>query len=114
MYGVSPPDNPQVKEIRAIVMVPHIGSYQNVTLPHQSPEHSYLKDLEPLGWIHTAPAETHQLSPFAASLHSKHLINNSNWDADVSVVATCSFTTGSCSLSVYKLTPAGLEWGKQN
>lgn len=34
MYGVSPPENPQVKEIRAIVLVPQIGSYQNVTLPH--------------------------------------------------------------------------------
>lgn len=27
MYGVSPPDNPFVKEIRAIVMVPQIGTY---------------------------------------------------------------------------------------
>ena len=27
MYGVSPADNPQVKEIRAIVLVPQIGSY---------------------------------------------------------------------------------------
>ena len=34
MYGVSPPDNPQVKEIRCIVLVPQIGSYQNVQLPH--------------------------------------------------------------------------------
>jgi pre-mRNA-processing factor 8 len=34
MYGVSPPDNPMVKEIRAIVMVPQIGTFQNVTLPH--------------------------------------------------------------------------------
>lgn len=34
MYGVSPPDNPQVKEIRCIVIVPQIGSYQNVQLPH--------------------------------------------------------------------------------
>lgn len=27
MYGISPPDNPQVKEIRAIVLVPQIGNY---------------------------------------------------------------------------------------
>ena len=53
MYGISPPDNPFVKEIRAIVMVPQIGTYQYVTLPNQMPEHTYLKDLEPLGWIHT-------------------------------------------------------------
>jgi pre-mRNA-processing factor 8 len=34
MYGLSPPDNPFVKEIRAIVMIPQIGTYQYVTLPH--------------------------------------------------------------------------------
>ena len=28
MYGVSPPDNPQVKEIRCIVMVPQWGTHQ--------------------------------------------------------------------------------------
>jgi pre-mRNA-processing factor 8 len=27
MYGVSPSDNPMVKEIRAIVMVPQVGTY---------------------------------------------------------------------------------------
>lgn len=68
------------------------------------PEHSYLKDMEPLGWIHTQPSETHALSAFDASIHSKLLVNNSNWDAEASIIVTCSFTTGSCSLSVYKLT----------
>jgi len=53
MYGVSPTDNPFVKEIRALVVVPQIGTYQYATLPNQMPEHTYLKDLEPLGIIHT-------------------------------------------------------------
>jgi len=44
----------------------------------------------------------------------KQLVNNQDWDAETSVVATCSFTTGSCSLSVYKLSGAGMEWSKQN
>ena len=44
-----------VKEIRAIVLVPQTGTHQNVTLPNQLPEHPYLKDMEPLGWIHTQP-----------------------------------------------------------
>jgi len=26
----------------------------------------------------------------------------------------CSFTPGSCSLTAYKLTPSGYEWGRQN
>ena len=76
LYGITPADNPQVKEIRAIVLVPQIGNYQSVTLPHQSPEHPYLTDMEPLGWIHTAPTETHQMTPFAAAQHYKLLLNN--------------------------------------
>ena len=58
LYGVSPPDNAQVKEIRCIVIVPQVGNHQAVTLPHQLPDHDYLEDLEPLGWIHTQPNET--------------------------------------------------------
>lgn len=34
MYGISPPDNQQVKEIRALVLVPQIGNYQSVSLPN--------------------------------------------------------------------------------
>jgi hypothetical protein len=40
---VSPPDNPQVKEIRCIVMVPQWGTHQTVHLPSQLPQHEYLK-----------------------------------------------------------------------
>jgi len=69
------------------------------------PEHTYLKDLEPLGWIHTQPSETNQLSPYDATLQARMVLENSTWDAESAIVITCSFTTGSCSLSVYKLTP---------
>lgn len=44
----------------------------------------------------------------------KLLTKNQDWDAETAVVATCSFTTGSCSLCVYKLTGAGCEWAKQD
>ena len=63
MYGISPPDNLQVKEIRCIVMPPQWGNHQMVHLPTALPDHSYLKDLEPLGWIHTQPNELPQMSP---------------------------------------------------
>ena len=43
LYGVSPPDNPQVKEIRCIVMPPQWGTHQTVHLPNILPEHEYLK-----------------------------------------------------------------------
>lgn len=111
LYGVSPADNPSVKEIRCIVIAPQTGTYQNVSLPQHIPEHMFLKELEPLGWIHTQPSETHSLSLFDAAMHSKLLLDNSNWDVTTSIIVNVSFTTGSCSLSVYKLTPTGLEWG---
>ena len=43
LYGVSPPDNPQVKEIRCIVMPPQWGTHQTVHLPNLLPDHEYLK-----------------------------------------------------------------------
>lgn len=63
LYGLSPQDNPQVKEIRCIVMPPQWGSHQHVNLPSALPEHEFLNDLEPLGWMHTQPNELPQLSP---------------------------------------------------
>lgn len=36
------------------------------------------------------------------------------WDGERCVLITCSFTPGSCSLTAYKLTPSGYEWGRQN
>jgi len=32
----------------------------------------------------------------------------------INIVLYCSFTPGSCSLTAYKLTPSGYEWGRQN
>jgi pre-mRNA-processing factor 8 len=114
LYGVTPPDNDQVKEVRCIVLVPQLGTHQTVTLPHQMPEHEYLKDLEPLGWIHTQPNELPQLAPQDVTMHSRMLTDNKSWDSETSIVVTASFTPGSCSLTAYKLTPSGYEWGKAN
>lgn len=36
---------------------------QVVHLPNTLPEHDYLKDLEPLGWLHTQPNELPQMAP---------------------------------------------------
>ncbi|RRT51648.1 hypothetical protein B296_00043432 [Ensete ventricosum] len=69
LYGVSPQDNPQVKEIRCIVMPPQWGTS-------------------------SAGAST--------------------WDGEKCIILTCSFTPGSCSLTAYKLTPSGYEWGRAN
>jgi pre-mRNA-processing factor 8 len=114
MYGVSPPDNPQVKEIRCVVMPPQWGNHSSVNLPSTLPEHDYLSDLEPLGWIHTQPNESSQLQPQDCTQHAKILEQNSSWDGEKSIILTCSFTPGSCSLTAYKITPAGYEWGRAN
>ena len=59
----------QVKEVRAVVMVPQWGNHQMVHLPAQLPEHDYLRDLEPLGWMHTQPNELPQMAPQVPALH---------------------------------------------
>ncbi|MCL4147963.1 UNVERIFIED_CONTAM: hypothetical protein GTU68_027590, partial [Idotea baltica] len=114
LYGVSPSDNPQVKEIRCIVMPPQWGTHQMVHLPHKLPQHEYLNELEPLGWIHTQPNELPQLSPHDITTHATIMSDNSTWTTDRTIVITCSFTPGSCSLQAYKLTPSGFEWGRNN
>jgi len=114
MYGVSPADNPQVKEIRCVVMPPQWGTPLTTTVPNQLPEHEYLKDLEPLGWMHTQPSELPELSPADVIQHAKTMADNKSWDGEKSIIMTVSFTPGSCSLTAYKLTPGGFEWGKAN
>ena len=114
LYGVSPPDNAQVKEVRCIVLVPQVGNHQQVTLPRRLPSHEYLEDLEPLGWLHTQPNELPQLAPQDVISHAKIMADNKTWDGEKSIVVTCSFTPGSCSMTAYKLTPQGFEWGRAN
>jgi len=113
MYGISPPDNAQVKEVRCIVLVPQVGSHQQVTLPRKLPSHEFLDDLEPLGWLHTQPSETPQPPPGDIVSHARILGENQSWDGEKTIIVACSFTPGSCSISAYKLTPQGFEWGRQ-
>jgi len=114
IYGKSPEDNPNVKEIHCIVLVPQYGTHQSVNITKQHPEHELLKDFEPLGWIHTQPKETAYLTPQSVTTHSKILEEHKEWELEKTVIITCSFTPGSCSLSNYKLTTQGFEWGVKN
>jgi len=55
-------------------MPPQWGTHQTVNLPTMLPNHEYLKELEPLGWVHTQPNELPQLSPQVIEyLYTKHL-----------------------------------------
>ncbi|KAL9621420.1 MAG: hypothetical protein Q9160_004180 [Pyrenula sp. 1 TL-2023] len=117
IYGSSPPDNSQVKEIHNIVMVPQVGNTRDVQLPHQLPQHEYLKSMEPLGLIHTVSGnETTYMTPQDVTVHSRLLerYQSSGWTSEKSITLTVSFTPGSCSLSAWSLTPQGYSWGAQN
>ncbi|KAF9645960.1 hypothetical protein BDM02DRAFT_3189260 [Thelephora ganbajun] len=68
MYGVSPLDNKQVKEIKAIMRVPQLGN-NSVELPNQLPKDDYSsKDLQPLK---TQALELPHLSPTDVTTQEK-------------------------------------------
>ncbi|KAM0034802.1 putative PROCT domain, pre-mRNA-processing-splicing factor 8, MPN domain-containing protein [Helianthus debilis subsp. tardiflorus] len=90
-------------------MPPQWGTHQQVYLPSALPEHAFHNDLEPLGWIHTHPNELPQLSPQDLTTHARILEKK-----EKSIILTCRFTPSSWSLTIYKLTPTGFEWGRAN
>ncbi|CAK7218068.1 pre-mRNA-splicing factor 8 [Sporothrix curviconia] len=117
LYGSSPPETDQVKEIRSIVLVPQIGGLRGVQLPQNLPQHEYLNNLEPLGIIHTVSGNELPYMSAAdvtemARLQQQHGSWNANRDRNISV--SVSFTPGSVSLSAWGLSPQGQTWGEQN
>lgn len=115
LYGSSPPDNDQVKEIRCIVMVPQIGGLRSVQLPQQLPQHEYLKGMEPLGVIHTMSGnELPYMSAADVTSHSRLAEAHGSWTEKSTITVTVSFTPGSVSLSAWGLTPQGYKWGVEN
>jgi len=114
LYGVSPPDNKQVKEVKAVAWVPQRGNNNSVELPSQLPRDDFLlKDLEPLGWIKTQALELPHLSPTDVTTQAKLMADHPEWGSS-SICLTCAFTPGSVSLSAHSLTVAGFEWGRKN
>ncbi|KAK2746706.1 pre-mRNA-splicing factor 8 [Onygenales sp. PD_40] len=114
MYGSSPPDNDQVKEIRTIVMIPQVGNTRDIQLPHHLPQHEYLNSLEPLGIIHTVSGnEPSYMTAMDVTQHARLMNAHSSWDKKT-VTMTVSFTPGSVSLSAWALTPQGYKWGAEN
>ena len=114
LYGSSPEDNDQVKEIRCIVMVPQIGSTREVQLPHQLPQHEYLDKMEPLGIIHTVSGnEPPYMTAMDVTQHARLMNAHATWDKKT-ISMTVSFTPGSVSLASWALTPQGYKWGAEN
>jgi pre-mRNA-processing factor 8 len=114
LYGVSPPDNKQVKEIKAVAWAPQRGNNNAVELPSKMPKDDFLlKDLEPLGWIKTQALELPNLSPSDVSTQAKIMADHPEWGSS-SICITAAFTPGSVSLSAHSLTVPGFEWGRKN
>jgi len=114
LYGSSPPDNDQVKEIRCIVMVPQIGSTRDIQLPQQLPQHEYLEQMEPLGIIHTVSGnEPPYMTATDVTQHARLMNAHKSWDKKT-ISMTVSFTPGSVSLASWALTPQGYKWGAEN
>ncbi len=115
LYGSSPSDNDEVKEIKCIVLVPQIGGLRSVQLPQQLPQHELLKGMEPLGIIHTASGgELPYMSASDVTHHARLLEAHSAWDKQSTLTLTVSFTPGSVSVSAWALTPQGYKWGAEN
>lgn len=114
LYGSSPPDNDQVKEVRTIVMVPQVGNTRDVQLPHHLPQHPNLASLEPLGIIHTVSGnEPPYMTAADTTQHARLMSNHPSWDKKT-ITLTVSFTPGSVSLAAWGLTPQGYKWGCEN
>ena len=114
LYGSSPPDNDQIKEVRTIVMIPQVGNTRDVQLPHQLPEHEYLSSMEPLGVIHTISGnEPPYMTAMDVTQHARLMNAHPSWDKKT-VTMTVSFTPGSVSLAAWALTPQGYKWGAEN
>jgi pre-mRNA-processing factor 8 len=115
LYGSSPPDNDQVKEIRCIVMVPQIGGLRNIQLPQHLPQHELLKGMEPLGIIHTMSGnELPYMSAVDVTNHARLIDAHPTWDKQKTLTVAVAFTPGSVSLSAWALTPQGYTWGAEN
>merc|ERR1711957_1131723 len=96
LYGVTPHDNDQVREIRCIVMVPQVGNHQSVTMPKKLPDHKMLEKMEPLGWIHTQPNELTQngvqvLPAPDVVTHASILSDSKAWTGQNEIIITTSF-----------------------
>lgn len=114
MFGASPSDNANVKEVRCIVIVPQVGDTHHVEFPVESIESRYLDGLEPLGWIHTLPSGLeNEVNGSSELLTHGQLLKQFGWRASSSVL-NVAYTPGSVTITSYVSTKRGLEWAEKN
>ena len=113
LYGKSPADHPDIKEIKCIALVPQLGSSNSIKLSQRKPEaEGYLQEqnLELLGWIHTLSERLDYMSPNDITLLARI---SEVYDPHY-ICMTASFSPGSIHVVGYEMTPEGFAWGKSN
>lgn len=115
LYGSSPEDNAQVKEIKYIAMVPQLGNLNSVQLPLNLPElEGRLSELELIGLIHSQVQDIKALTaPEVTTLARLKDKNSQKWPENF-ITIKAALTPGSITLSSYFLNKEGYEWGSQN
>ncbi|CCC69721.1 hypothetical protein NCAS_0D01400 [Naumovozyma castellii] len=112
LYGKSPADHPNIKEVKTIVLVPQLGNRRGVemaNLPGKHP-HKYLEDMELLGWVHTQSDENKFMSVNEVMTHARLFGDHDPNAIDLSMYSK----PGSVSLAAYNLSEEGFLWGKEN
>lgn len=62
--------------------------------------------MEPLGWVHTQPNESPQLSPQDVTTHAKVMADNPAWDGEKTIIITCrSVVVDLYRVLQYNITP---------
>lgn len=113
LFGQSPKDHPNIKEVKTVALVPQLGTNKNVQLskipdPTTCPG---LQGLQLLGWMHTQDNSLKFMSPYEVSTHANVFKNHMERDpVDISI---CS-QSGSLSVSAYTLSDDGILWGLNN
>lgn len=115
LYGSSPKGQSMIKEIKAIVMVPQLGSAHSVQFAKNlpDPDEPLLEGLEPLGWVHTSATESPFMTPIDVTTQANIMKENETWDSKA-IAMTVAFTPGSITLSAFSLSPEGFKWGAEN
>lgn len=117
IYGASPPDNSNIKEIKAIALVPQLANSHSIQFPTKlldTANQEYLSQLELLGWIHTQSQVSQTLSPIDVTAVALFKDNNKeSWTDDLATLIV-SFTPGSVSLAAFTVSSAGYVWGSNN
>lgn len=110
IYGTSPHDHPNVKEVKTLALVPQLGNTQCVKMCPVPSNMSFVDGMELLGWIHTQSGDMKFMTPAEVTTHSNLFFTNQQNQIDLTV----NLIPGAISLAAYTLSDEGYHWGVKN